>query len=238
MYQKSEEESKKKMESLRADNTKLRNENFNLKGEVNQLKGKLEEAKEKKETVSRTGALIGRTSDRHGTQHEAELEDIRQLQLALQFEEQERRQSKTVPFFIKLSVGDRDMLMQLMLHNPMGFMMRNEEDIQLQRAIEESKKDNPENMTYEQLLELEERLGKVSKGLTKMQIAKIPSKLWRSGVTKQNKCSICFDEFKSMQRVKLLQECGHEYHDECINKWLENEKRCPICNKELMIPNE
>jgi hypothetical protein len=39
-------------------------------------------------------------------------------------------------------------------------------------------------MTYEQLLELGDKMGTVSKGLTKEQIAKIPSKLWRPGVTK------------------------------------------------------
>jgi hypothetical protein len=37
------------------------------------------------------------------------------------------------------------------------------------RALEESKKDNPnpDNMSYEQLLELGDKIGKVSKGLTK-----------------------------------------------------------------------
>ena len=39
-------------------------------------------------------------------------------------------------------------------------------------------------MTYEQLLDLGDRLGSVSKGLTKEQISKIPSKMWRPGVTK------------------------------------------------------
>ena len=43
----------------------------------------------------------------------------------------------------------------------------------MQRAIEESRRANPnmqpdtDNMTYEQLLELGDRVGKVSKGLTK-----------------------------------------------------------------------
>ncbi len=41
------------------------------------------------------------------------------------------------------------------------------EEQQLQRVIEESKQDNPENMTYEQLLELGDRIGKVSRGYTK-----------------------------------------------------------------------
>ena len=42
---------------------------------------------------------------------------------------------------------------------------QDEEERLLQKVIEESKKDDPENMTYEQLLELEEKMGKVSKGL-------------------------------------------------------------------------
>lgn len=57
----------------------------------------------------------------------------------------------------------------------MNSMMANnsaeaEEQRLLQRAIEESKQDanvepDPDTMTYEQLLELEENNGKVSKGL-------------------------------------------------------------------------
>jgi hypothetical protein len=38
-----------------------------------------------------------------------------------------------------------------------------------------------------------------------------------------------------MQKVKILGDCGHEYHDECINKWLEDEKRCPVCNKAIGV---
>ena len=52
-------------------------------------------------------------------------------------------------------------------------------------------------MTYEQLLELEESNGKVSKGLTKDQIKLIRERMW----TKSNKesgdsCSICFEDFE------------------------------------------
>jgi hypothetical protein len=49
----------------------------------------------------------------------------------------------------------------------------NEEEQALQRAIEESRRMNtngqpdPDSMTYEQLLDLGDRMGKVSKGLTK-----------------------------------------------------------------------
>ena len=91
------------------------------------------------------------------------------------------------------------MLMRMMMMGGMHIMVQNEdEERQLQRAIEESRRadsNNPDNMTYEQLLELGDRLGQVSKGLTKEQINKIPAKLWRPGVTKQTSCSICFEDF-------------------------------------------
>ena len=52
-------------------------------------------------------------------------------------------------------------------------------------------------MTYEQLMELEERNGKVSKGLSKAQINSIRERAWmRPGDTTEDTCSICFDGFE------------------------------------------
>lgn len=55
------------------------------------------------------------------------------------------------------------MLMRMMMMGGMHIMVQNEdEERQLQRAIEESRRadsNNPDNMTYEQLLELGDRLG-------------------------------------------------------------------------------
>ena len=86
----------------------------------------------------------------------------------------------------------------------------------LQRAIEESKQDaqggiNPDDMTYEELLALEEENGKVSKGLTQQQIRKIPERMW-SKVSHGEKCSICFENFTTSKKVKELKKCKHAYH--------------------------
>ncbi len=130
------------------------------------------------------------------------------------------------------------MRMMMMGGNPLAMVVGpTEDEIAFQRAIEESKNQNPnpDNMTYEQLLELGDKLGKVSKGLKKEQIAKIPGKLYRQGQTKSTNCSICYEEFTLGVRFKQLKDCGHEYHDTCINKWLEEDKRCPVCNKTVNI---
>tara|TARA_B100001287_G_C22495098_1_gene440830 strand:- start:38 stop:448 length:411 start_codon:yes stop_codon:yes gene_type:complete len=45
-------------------------------------------------------------------------------------------------------------------------------------------------------------------------------------------CSICLDEEKN-NLSKL--ECGHLYHKNCIEEWLEKDLTCPICRNNIAI---
>jgi len=93
---------------------------------------------------------------------------------------------------------------------------------------------NPDQMTYEELLQLEERMGKVSKGLKPEEIKQIPKKVYQKTLGKQEElCSICFSEFELGNKIRKL-PCSHEYHSKCIKTWLTNEKTCPICKKEVL----
>ena len=142
---------------------------------------------------------------------------------------------------------ERDMMMQVMMNSMGGVNSAEaEEERLLARAIEESKQSAPDdpsnpntdNMTYEQLLELEENNGKVSKGLKAYEINRIPEKLWmKKSDCEESSCSICFDNFERAQKIKKLKNCGHEYHSTCITKWLKDEKRCPVCNKDVIDKN-
>lgn len=109
-----------------------------------------------------------------------------------------------------------------------------EEQLLIQRAIEESKRENvnPDLMSYEELLALGEKLGSVSKGFTPEEIAAIPS-LQVEGPTT---CAICCDGLKRGDRAKRL-TCQHQYHDACIDPWLLKEKRCPVCNQNVELSN-
>ena len=95
---------------------------------------------------------------------------------------------------------------------------------------------DPDKMTYEQLLELEENVGSVSKGLTKNQIKKIPKiKYNKNRFGKDdNKCVVCQYEFKNGEEVTKL-SCGHLFHSECVDTWLSKNKVCPMCHKEIII---
>ena len=107
------------------------------------------------------------------------------------------------------------------------------EEAIMRLSLEESKNDLDqfENMTYEQILEFEERNGKVSKGLNARQIHNIPSKVCQ--VPDEDGCVICCCGFEKRQRLKFFKKCGHEFHAACIDKWLQENKKCPICNLEV-----
>ncbi|XP_047075934.1 E3 ubiquitin-protein ligase MBR1-like isoform X1 [Lolium rigidum] len=93
-----------------------------------------------------------------------------------------------------------------------------------------------DNMSYEELLELEERIGSVSTALSEEQFAKcIRRRLYRPAATEvktsivdDNKCSICQEEFLKGEEVGRLR-CEHQYHVCCIRQWLLQKNWCPIC---------
>jgi len=48
-------------------------------------------------------------------------------------------------------------------------------------------------------------------------------------------CVICQDNLKKQKCSKLY--CNHQYHSECIIKWIMIKPKCPLCNDYLMYNN-
>jgi hypothetical protein len=54
---------------------------------------------------------------------------------------------------------------------------------------------------------------------------------WKASLVIQGECSICLDtNNKKMIKTK---ECGHDFHLECLNKWIKQNPTCPYCRCEL-----
>ena len=49
-------------------------------------------------------------------------------------------------------------------------------------------------------------------------------------------CSICLSDFEKGQMVRSL-PCFHLFHRHCIDRWLESNKQCPVCQIELQPNN-
>jgi len=96
---------------------------------------------------------------------------------------------------------------------------------------------NLDTMTYEQLLQLEDKIGYVSKGLKPEQIKKIPKSTYTKKIgVKDEDCPICLYEFDDGCSLKALPcSSAHKFHSTCIKKWLGSEKTCPICKREVTV---
>ncbi|XP_071712091.1 E3 ubiquitin-protein ligase BIG BROTHER-like [Rutidosis leptorrhynchoides] len=98
---------------------------------------------------------------------------------------------------------------------------------------------DPDNMTYEELLELGEVVGSQSRGLSQEAISLLPvlkfkcAFLWRKK-SKKERCVICQMEYKRGERQITL-PCKHIYHAGCGTQWLSINKACPICYKEVLV---
>lgn len=101
---------------------------------------------------------------------------------------------------------------------------------------------DPDNMTYEELLELGETVGTQSRGLTSELISLLPVKKFKGcgfffrRKSKTERCVICQMEYKRGKRQMIL-PCKHTYHVDCGTKWLTINKACPICYTEVSINN-
>ncbi|KAK9872686.1 hypothetical protein WA026_018820 [Henosepilachna vigintioctopunctata] len=90
-----------------------------------------------------------------------------------------------------------------------------------------------ENQSYEELLDLDERLEN-PRGLDKQKIESLGS--FKFNVDRhqgnQTSCVVCMFEFEPSQLIRML-PCSHEFHAECIDKWFQTKTSCPICRKNV-----
>ena len=45
-------------------------------------------------------------------------------------------------------------------------------------------------------------------------------------------CSICQDEIEKNTIIRRM-NCGHKFHQECADKWLETNAKCPLCRYQI-----
>ncbi|GLU19362.1 hypothetical protein SLE2022_356170 [Rubroshorea leprosula] len=96
---------------------------------------------------------------------------------------------------------------------------------------------DPDNMSYEELLELGETVGTQNRGLSQELISLLPVSKFKCGLfsrkkSRNERCVICQMEYKRRDRLITL-PCKHAYHVGCGTRWLGINKACPICYTEV-----
>ncbi|KAE9456086.1 hypothetical protein C3L33_12024, partial [Rhododendron williamsianum] len=78
-------------------------------------------------------------------------------------------------------------------------------------------------LSYEELIDLEEQMGHENTDL---------NEACSNSDEEPDICVICQVEYESRERIGTL-ECGHEYHANCITKWLQEKNVCPFAKLPL-----
>jgi hypothetical protein len=101
-----------------------------------------------------------------------------------------------------------------------------------------------EELSYEALLDLGERIGDVKSERwairAKDEISKLPKLEFCLKMTEGRdemdendscfKCLICQFEYQEKETVRTL-PCGHYFHQECVDQWLLVKDFCPYCRQ-------
>ena len=89
-----------------------------------------------------------------------------------------------------------------------------------------------DNANYEELLELENRMGKVSKGYEQHEIDNIPI-IELDENDEVASCPICIEDIKAGNQ-KYLIPCDHDFHVDCLKESLKSSKKCPVCQVDVI----
>ena len=212
-YSKLLEEDKKKLEEIKEQITLKKKKLEENKKVLNEMKEKNDKMKQ---TIYEKNKQLDRIKTEKIKYQNLNNEIISKINEVSQDIAQQRQRQL-------LLLRRREMMMNYLMTMLLGLRRRNDLDYP-----------NVDNMSYEELLALEDRMGNVNRGLPKEKIDKIPKEKFSRYKFIDDKCIICQYEFQPNEIVKVL-PCKHCFHPDCIEEWLKNQKVCPYCKGEVKI---
>ncbi|KAG6486973.1 RING-H2 finger protein ATL16-like [Zingiber officinale] len=76
-----------------------------------------------------------------------------------------------------------------------------------------------------------------SRGLGQSEIRQIPTFRYRketdASAAGGDDCAVCLGEFQEEETVRLLPDCFHVFHVDCIDTWLQSNANCPLCRARI-----
>ncbi|KAL5212977.1 hypothetical protein ABZP36_023824 [Zizania latifolia] len=50
-------------------------------------------------------------------------------------------------------------------------------------------------------------------------------------------CAVCLAELEDGEEARFLPRCGHGFHADCVDQWLDSHSTCPLCRLTVVKPN-
>jgi hypothetical protein len=74
-------------------------------------------------------------------------------------------------------------------------------------------------------------------GIDEATLEAYPAVMYREARKKQRQsageeaacCAVCLERYGDSDEVRMLPDCGHLFHRECVDQWLRQRPTCPVC---------
>ncbi|XP_037886209.1 RING-H2 finger protein ATL70-like [Glossina fuscipes] len=88
---------------------------------------------------------------------------------------------------------------------------------------------------HEILEAMEDVCNEFSGDLRTSQINMLPSYEYNVDKSCDNQayCAVCINDLVSKELIRKL-PCGHNFHAECLDKWLQSHETCPMCRTRVI----
>lgn len=74
-------------------------------------------------------------------------------------------------------------------------------------------------------------------GLTEQELTQLPRIQYNESINMSNKqCCICLLDYSVGDELRIL-SCQHNYHQDCIDRWLVSKPHCPLCIRKVTVPS-
>eukprot|EP00736_Rhodelphis_marinus_P003977 Rmarinus@m.25693 len=90
---------------------------------------------------------------------------------------------------------------------------------------------NTDEMSYQELLELEEDIGKVEVGLSSQHAGRLAT-ITATEADVSSRCTICLCDFSAGEELTKL-PCTHTFHPDCVQQWFTSHHHCPLCSHDI-----
>lgn len=50
-----------------------------------------------------------------------------------------------------------------------------------------------------------------------------------------SECAVCLNEFHEQEKLRMIPNCGHLFHIDCIDVWLQTNANCPLCRTSISL---
>ncbi|XP_057735630.1 RING-H2 finger protein ATL16 [Arachis stenosperma] len=89
--------------------------------------------------------------------------------------------------------------------------------------------DDPALAVYSSGIQAEPR------GLDEAVIRLIPVIGYKNSQHSSCECAVCLNEFQEHDKLRIIPNCSHVFHIDCIDVWLQNNANCPLCRTSISL---